>query len=113
MNEEDDTQARLYDLASSAALTIRNKLFYHPFDGRQHPNGSDTNLEEHGPPCFWLCSPCLECDQRQLDCLADIGCGDYDENYGSYGPHPLSAVSFVDLPAEQYAAIRTHAQPAC
>lgn len=103
----------LWTFLKSAALIARDRLCYHPCDGRQHPRFSSDSFDRQGPPCFWLCSPCLECDQRQADCLADAGCGEYDENYGSHGPHLLSACPFTELEENQYAAIRANAKPIC
>lgn len=109
-DDGDDALPRLWTFLTSAALIARNRLCYHPCDGTQHPRASGDSFDRHGPPCFWLCSPCLECDQRQLDCLADTGCGEYDENYGSHGPHLLSACPFTDLDENQYAASRANAK---
>jgi hypothetical protein len=65
------------------------------------------------PAGFWLLSSCLKWDQRQLDCMADIGCGLYDNDYGSQGTHICSAAPCVGLTEEELAVVRSNNRPLC
>merc|ERR1719401_145562 len=110
----DEKEKLISGLLSDASDLMQRRMLYHPCDGSQHPQRTnDGKAHNAAPPCFWMCSPFLQTDQRCIDCAADVGCGVYDEKYGSHGPHPLSACPCNGLTPEELATIRQNNGPLC
>jgi hypothetical protein len=97
----------IWEVVTGAVDMLRRRVLYHPCDGSHHDNRNNA------PPCFYILHPCLQTDQRLLDCLADGGCGVHNDDYGSRGLHPFSTCPCNGLTKEEIDAVRSNNGPPC